>query len=540
MKKNRILKKVLILNLMFCLIGANILACIGAGKISESKVSIPIQNSAFNNHYSFFTNTCIEKSCIDPPSILWNKTFGGDGSDVGQKIRKTTDNGFIILGSSNSFDALGTDFWLLKTNSNGIEEWNYSYGSSLDEFGRDVQQTTDGGYIIVGYFFFFHSFDQGIRLVKTNSNGIEQWSKTFGSEYQPADGFSVYQTTDGGFLILGNNWSNNNSLYLIKTDANGNILWEKNVISPGYSYDSAKTDDGGFIITGAAFVGYNVDLSIMKIDTTLNKEWNVTLGGNMYDVGLSVIQTDDNHYVVAGCKDASEGLEGGDAWIIKFDSQGHKVWDRTIGSTDTDIGWSVAETYSGYVIVGTTGSYSTNNYDILIVRTDKLGNVDDIWNFGGDSYEEGYSVVLSSQGDYVITGYNSFGIYGSSDLWLLKIQGIHDSIPPDCQMIKPREGFFYIRSLELWPTICGITLIIGRITIQIDATDSDSGIKEVWVIIDGQKHGLAVWNPLNRYYEYTWDETALGKRFLSFEATDNAGNTKTCVGFPVWYFNIRF
>jgi len=116
---------------------------------------------------------------------------------------------------------------------------------------------------------------------------------------------------------------------------------------------------------------------------------------------------------------------------------------------------------------------------------------------------------------------------------------VKDNVAPDCRIEKPRAGFLYIKELEICPTPFGNTIIIFPITIQIEATDVLSGVKEVRVIIDGKDYGLALWNPLTQYYEYLWDETSFGKHTLTCKATDNAGNTVILPNMTVWYFNIK-
>ena len=143
---------------------------------------------------------------------------------MGYSVQQTTDGGYIITGGfgGNNFNHI----WLLKTDSNGIEEWNQTFGGSSFDQGRSVQQTTDGGYIITGYTEAFGSGGWDVWLIKTDSNGNGEWNKTFGgSQYD--GGESVQQTTDGGYIITGFTASFSNGVWdfwLIKTDPNGNTV----------------------------------------------------------------------------------------------------------------------------------------------------------------------------------------------------------------------------------------------------------------------------------------------------------------------------
>mgnify|MGYP001602900093 FL=1 len=155
---------------------------------------------------------------------VWEKTFGGTNSEHGYSIQQTTDGGFVIAGGTSSFGATNLDFYLIKTDASGNKVWEKTFGGTNPEHGHCVQQTTDGGFVIAGY---AESLDNGFQvyLIKTNASGNKVWEKTFGgtnSEY----GYSVQQTTDGGFVIAGYTSSfgaGHSDVYLIKTDASGEV-----------------------------------------------------------------------------------------------------------------------------------------------------------------------------------------------------------------------------------------------------------------------------------------------------------------------------
>ena len=154
----------------------------------------------------------------------WNETFGGSSDDYGYSVEQTTDGGYIITGYTYSFGNGGTDIWLIKTDANGQEEWNQTLGGSNNDYGYSVEPTSDGGYIITGYTYSFGNGNDDVWLIKTDSQGIEEWNQTFGGSDNDG-GYSTQQTSDGGYIITGYTGSfGNYDVLLIKTDSQGNTV----------------------------------------------------------------------------------------------------------------------------------------------------------------------------------------------------------------------------------------------------------------------------------------------------------------------------
>ena len=268
-------------------------------------------------------------------NIVWQKALGGSNWDEAHSIQQTTDGGYIVAGytKSNDGDVSGThwiltDFWVVKLDKNGKIIWQRTLGGSDYDRAFSVQQTLDGGYIVVGY---AGSNDGDVSgnhgskdfwVVKLDMNGKIIWQKALGGTYGD-EAYSVQQTSDGGYIVVGGTWSNDGNVsgnhgsgdaWVVKLDNNGNIIWQK------------------------------------------------ALGGSNNDWAYSVQQTADGGYIVAGYTESNDGdvsrnHGGTDFWLVKLDSNGNIIWQKVLGGSDDDVAYSVQQMVNGgYIVVGVTGS----------------------------------------------------------------------------------------------------------------------------------------------------------------------------------------
>ncbi len=361
-----------------------------------------------------------------PPDTLWTRTFGSSDWEEGKCVQQTNDDGYIITGSIPSVSTLDPDICLIKTNSAGSEQWSRTFGHELvEEGGNSVQQTTDGGYVIAGYTGYFPDYD--FWLIKTDSQGIEQWNHTFGGSSRDL-AYSVQQTNDGGYVVVGYTASYGAGYYdvwLVKTDSLGVEQWNRSFggIATDKGYCVQQAADGGYIIAGhtESFGAGTEDVWLVKTDALGNQMWNRTFGGTSEDMGRCVVQTTDGGYVITGYTESS-GAERSDVWLIKTDASGIQEWNRIIGGSDLDEGYCVQQTSDGgYIITGHTFSYGAGSADVWVIKTDANGIQKWKRAIGGSNTDKGYCIQETSDGGCIIVGDTwSYGA-GGYDIWLVRI-----------------------------------------------------------------------------------------------------------------------
>jgi len=309
---------------------------------------------------------------------VWTRTYGGSSYDWGKSVAQTTDGGYIIAGYTRSFGAGGDDIYLIKTDAAGDTVWTRTYGGSSYEWGLSVAQTADGGYIIAGKTESFGAGLEDVYLVKTDAAGDTVWTRTYGGSDSDV-GYSVAQTTDGGYIVVGYTKSfgaGEKDVYLIKTDAAGDTVWTRTY--GGSERDGgesvAKTSDGGYIIAGYTESFGTFDVYLVKTDTAGDTVWTRTYGGSSWDRGECVTQTTDGGYIVAGWTESFGTGAYPDVYLIKTEATGNAVWARTYGGSLRDEGFSVAKTSDGgYIVAGYTLSFGAGGDDVYLIKTDSAG-----------------------------------------------------------------------------------------------------------------------------------------------------------------------
>ena len=360
------------------------------------------------------------------PYIEWSKTFGGPYDDGAWSLQKTEDSGYIIAGYTSSRGE-GSDLWLIKTNSSGLEQWNRTFGGSQEDVGCFVKQTRDRGFIVTGSTKSYGIGEERLWLLKTDSKGSKEWDRTFGGFVSSSGdgGWAVDLTKDGGYIVTGYTKSygaGGKDLWLIKTDSVGNKQWDKTFGGPkdDVGMSVVQTRDGGYIVAGrtASFGSGNDDIWLLKVDPKGREQWNRTFGGQKDDVALQVIELKDVYAITGRTESADSG--GEKAFLLKTDLYGKKLWERYYGQNSS--GLSLLQTDDGgFIIAGSMNSPAIGK-DAMLIKTDPFGNEQWIMPLGGPGENIGTSVAESIDGGYVMAGItNSFGA-GAEDAWLVKVR----------------------------------------------------------------------------------------------------------------------
>jgi predicted secreted protein len=366
----------------------------------------------------------------------WEYTFGGTGSDGGRSVIQTTDGGFAIAGWTNSYGAGGMDIWLVKTDSEGQEQWNNTFGGILDEYipgiaSNSLIQTPDEGFVLLGTTSSYGVGGVDMWLVKTDSEGQAQWNNTFGGASDESAG-SLIQTTDGGFVLIGSTESygaGSTDGWLIKTDANGQAQWNKTF--GGLLEDELnffiQTTDGGYALIGytRSYGAGEEDGWLIKTDANGQAQWNKTFGGLESDATSFLTLADDGGYLIVG---ATESY----SWWIKTDANGQAQWNKTYRDPLNTIKSLIKLNEGGYALTGfsTKGEEDQIEEDCWLAKIDENGQIEWEKTFGGPKTDVGYDLIQTTDGELILTGETSSKGAGEGDMWLLKTSASKDKPMP--------------------------------------------------------------------------------------------------------------
>ncbi len=368
------------------------------------------------------------QATIAQPTEFWYKTYYGGGQGWPSGVQ-TTDGGYAIAGTIDTLSANGHDFYLVKTDSNGNLEWNKTYGRTGDQTAYCMVQSHEGGYVIAGTTNYYPDpyIYNDVYVVKTDALGNLLWNKTYGG-INGETAYSMTRTNDGGYVIAGiinyisSVGTGASDVYLIKIDGNGNLLLNKTLggpspdTQPDTGYSVIQTNDGGYAMAGSAD---RVGL-IIKTDADGNLVWNKRFSSFQasYGIARAVIQTREGDYCMAGTK--SSASTNDDFYLIKTNSIGDIIWSRIFGGNMSDEFASMIQTNDGgYALIGYGPDYSSQNVSAsgaspLLIKTDADGNM--VWNKTFAGYGTFPQSIIQTSDE----GYAIVGLAWPNDFFLIK------------------------------------------------------------------------------------------------------------------------
>ena len=362
--------------------------------------------------------------------ITFAKTFGGNRRDRGINLLQTRDGGYAIVGYTSSLDAIQEDIYLVRMDAQGEALWSKTYGGEGNDNGWAIVETEDGGFLITGFTDSFGAGGMDIYLIRTDADGNVLWERTFGGSHSEF-GWAMAATTDGGYVLAGQTDSfgaGNKDGYLVKVNAEGEEIWSQTYGGPKedrlFSID--QSSDGGFVLTGTTKsfgVGNSQrDLYLVKTNSTGELVWTQVFGEEPDDVGHAVRQTADGGYIVTGYT-KSFGAQNYDTWLIKTDEAGISQWQTFYGEASDDRTIYGEQTDDGgYISIGyTRGFESAGNWDVFLVRTDSGGEVTWHKTFGGLTEDTGYTVRPTADKGFILTGETYSSGEGGGDMYVIKV-----------------------------------------------------------------------------------------------------------------------
>jgi hypothetical protein len=380
-----------------------------------------LPSDSANIKYYFSTET--------PGMPTWARTFGGNSDDWAESVQQTSDGGYIVLGSTESLGFGKHDLYLIKTDSRGKEEWSRTFGGIADDQGYCVQQTSDGGYILVGETESFGAGSTDAYLVKTDRLGNEEWSRTFGGEDSDT-AQSVAQTLDGGYILAGSTLSFEagpyRGAYLVKTDSAGDEQWSSLPgRGSGVVFAVKQTSDGGYILAGYSH-GNEYDMYSVKTDAEGNTEWYRLYDGHgLNDVAQSVSESPDRGFVIAGYTCTYYGTY---VYLVKTDSEGNEQWSRDFGPLRYNQAYDHVKTSDGgYIVAGFTHA-TTGPSQVYLIKTDTDGNSEWERTIVDEEDARAYSIKQTANDGYIVAGFKERGM--GDDVYLIKTDSKGKVSPP--------------------------------------------------------------------------------------------------------------
>jgi hypothetical protein len=310
--------------------------------------------------------------------------------------------------------------------------WTKWYGGSGNDACFSVVEMNDGGYALGGYSSSVNPPLYQFYLIRTNENGDTLWTQNYGLDTLSESLSCMTQTADGGFILTGAQGGSlvDTEPFVVKVDSLGEIEWSDTYGIETIDMTSSwieQTNDGGYVLlTYYWFPVTGFDFTLFKLNADGSIQWFRNYRWFNGDYGNCVRQTSDGGYIICGETSSNELYEN-DIFLLKLNASGDSVWACRYGGAAAENGYEVIETEDGgYIVAGSTESYGNGGKDVYVIKTDSLGGINWTSTFGGTYHDAGVAVIELSEGGYLVTGSGHFN--GTFDGYFIRLNLFGDSL----------------------------------------------------------------------------------------------------------------
>jgi DJ-1/PfpI family protein/flagellar hook capping protein FlgD len=434
-------------------------------------------------------------------SVIWSKTFGGYDSDGGKDIVNTSDGGFAIAGYTWSSGNGKSDMLLVKTDENGEMQWSKTYGGAGWEYAYSFIELETGGYVLAGYTTSEGEGNKDYCIVKTDATGNEVWTKTFGGNKQDI-AKDIIETSDGNLLVFGYTESFDvyeNDFYAIKIDLDGNEIWSKTFggveAELGRKVLENHNNEYMFLGSTGSFGAGNRDVYLVCTDETGTEKWSKAYGTADYNCGFDMIEINNNGYAIIGHADI-HGTDFLDVYYLRIDAEGNQTLDKKFECEYKfyDYGRSIFQTSQGYIaICGAVKTKANRSNDIYMLIIDE--NADVLWEeiIGKDGSEWSTAFCETNDGNFAVVGHTNSEGEGKFDAYLLKVQNPYVSI----NSISPNNTYMFPVIPNPMESITTFNFVVApNDKVQIKILDNNGRSVKSFMEYASGKHSLT-WNCSN-------------------------------------------
>jgi len=356
----------------------------------------------------------------------FEKVYGGRYAEEGHALI-VLDDGYLLVGSSESFGAGQRDAYVVKVDKFGNKLWSETYGGGADDVLESVIPMA-GGFMLAGSTWSMGADGQSLYVVRISNTGQLKWEHGYYSKKRDRYlGKSIVKVNDKNIMVAGSEehikfFNSSVSCYLTAVDIDGEQRWVERYggKNPDRANSIIKVKDG-YVFAGAteSWGEGGRDMYVVKVDAGGNRLWHNAFGGDFDEEAKQVITTKDGGYLLVGTTNSDHGKLK-DVYVVKIDAQGQRQWQRHYGGRSNEEGFGVVEDEKGYTVVGYTKSTKDLSSDVYLIKIDHKGAT--LWSrtYGGPANDEGHAIVSVEDG-YVITGYKENGSGRGKDMYLIKV-----------------------------------------------------------------------------------------------------------------------